>query len=88
LSIGPEEEPKRDTHFVNDKSLKHRLKTSEAELANARRRVDDQLTEIYKLEALGQNDAKAQQKLEGLLKLLEAAQQRHKDVLQASEDQE
>jgi len=60
--------------------------TVKRELADVKREVDHQLSKIYKLEALGQNDAKAQLRLEVLLRLLEAAQQRHRNMLQDSED--
>jgi hypothetical protein len=61
--------------------LNQRPKTAEEEIAEYGRRVDNQVSEIYTLEALGQSDAKAQQKLEVLLKTLEAAQQKQKALL-------
>ena len=74
-------EPQSDAWVMAETSLFHRLKRAEAALLDAQRKVDAQVQLIGKLEALGKDDAKAQQKLEALLECLEAAQL-HRKALQ------
>jgi hypothetical protein len=59
-------------------SWRQRLIKADRDLADAKQRVDAQLEIIHRLEALGRDDVKAQQKLEALLETLEAAQQQRK----------
>ena len=61
-----------------DSSWRQRLVKADRDLAEAKQKVDAQLAVIYGLEALGRDDAVAQQKLEALLETLEAAQQQRK----------
>lgn len=58
-----------------DKKQLARIRQAEKQLMQARRRVDEQVQAIHRLEALGHDDGKAQHTLEALLEALEAAQQ-------------
>lgn len=64
-----------------DSSWRQRLMKADRELVEAKQKVDAQLQVIYKLEALGHNDAQAQQKMEALLETLESAQQQRRSLL-------
>ena len=68
-----------------DSSWRQRLVKADRDLAEAKQKVDAQLAVIYGLEALGRDDAAAQQKLEALLETLEAAQQKRKALLDTRE---
>ena len=59
-------------------SWRQRLIKADRDVSEAKQKVDAQLQVIYRLEALGRDDVKAQQKLEALLETLEEAQQQHK----------
>jgi hypothetical protein len=65
---------------MTDDSNDDSLSQAEEELARAQRDVEQHLRAVHRLEALGQDDAAAQRKLEALLEALEAAQQRYKVV--------
>jgi hypothetical protein len=54
--------------------------SADRDLAEAKHKVDAQLDVIHRLEALGRDDVKAQQKLETLLEILEEAQQQRKTL--------
>ena len=68
-----------------DSSWRQRLVKADRDLAEAKQKVDAQLAVIYRLEALGRDDAAAQQKLEALLEIFEAAQQQRKALLDTRE---
>jgi hypothetical protein len=68
-----------------DSSWRQRLIKADKDVAEAKQKVDAQLQVIHRLEALGHDDAKAQQKLEALLEALETAQQKRKALLATRE---
>ena len=68
-----------------DSSWRQRLVKADRDLAEAKQKVDAQLAVIHRLEALGRDDAVAQQKLEALLEIFEAAQQQRKALLNTRE---
>jgi len=57
---------------------RQRLIKADKDVAGAKQKVDAQLQLIRRLEALGRDDVKAQQKLEALLEILAEAQQQRK----------
>lgn len=61
-------------------SWRQRLIKADRDLAQAEQRVAVQLEVIHRLEALGRDDVKGQQKLEALLEILAEAQQQRKDL--------
>jgi hypothetical protein len=56
----------------------HDRRQADDELKQAQDDVDEQLKTVHRLEAQGQDDTAAQQKLELLLEKLEAAQQKQR----------